>query len=359
MKNKSNWKHIRERVITDIDEMNKILKEVQECCSNIYFRKREQDELIRWNAYIVENGCSLTVTYKPFKKAITYKFDLDGKRITATTPVNAVSQMSRYYKIERTDKILDIDSVDIPECRALLYKNPKYDGKATKAYEYDLSAAYLQMLRLPLPKTATMQRNKVIGENQIGFVEIDGSLRLIESREEFDAECDYVFDIMQSPYIEFCDKLQNKIDTETDDNKKTDLKNIYRFAVGCLRNSNQFWRATIIERCNKLVESYFDENTIYCNTDSIISTVRRYDIEADTKFRWKLKHQGAEFKFQKGTLNYQWDLEEPAYRSQVKRYIHYYNETHEQKWDILKDPIPRNIEHEYSFDRKTLQIKEN
>lgn len=362
MKNKTNWKHIRETVVNDVNEMNEILKEVATMCPNIYFRKKEPDELIKWNAFIEDNGYTLKVTYKPYKKAITYKFDMDGKRFTKATPVNATSQMSRAFKIEKTQDILGIDSIDIPDCTPLLYKNKDYDGKAEVAYEYDLSQAYAQMLKLPLPVTSSMKVNAKLSTGQIGFVNVGDSLKLITDPEEFDDVCDYVFDTMESPYIKWVDTLFKRCEEAKTKEEKDDIKNIYRYAIGCLRNTNEFWRATIVGRCNNLILKYVSKdpkNVLYCNTDSIISKVRRPDIENDKDFTWKLKHEGCIFKWQKGKMNYQWDLEIPSMKGPLQRYIKYYNETHDEKWDILKDPIPKSLEHEYSLDRATLQIKEN
>lgn len=359
MKNKSNWKHIRLIRISDVNEMNKILTEVQELCANVYFRKKEVDEKIKWNAFIEDNGYTLKVTYKPYKKAITYQFDLDGKYQTTTTPVNSTSQMSRIYKIEKTIDILGIDSDDIPDCKPLLYKNVNYDGKGVAAYEYDLTQAYAQMLMLPLPITKSMKTKAKLNAGQIGFVDIDGSLRLITDPSEFDDVCDYVFDVMESPYKKWIQTLFNRCDKAQTKDEKNDIKNIYRYAIGCLRHTNQFWRATIIGRCNNLVKSYMNKDTVYCNTDSLISTTRRLDIESDANFKWSLKHCGNVFKWQKGKMNYQWDLETPSMKGPLKRYVQYYNETHDEKWDILKDPIPQNLEHAYSLDKATLQIKEN
>lgn len=284
---------------------------------------------------------------------------MDGKRFTKTTPMNATSQMSRAFKIERTEEILGIDSIDVPDCTALLYKNPDYDGKATVAYEYDLSQAYAQMLKLPLPITSSLKRNAKLDEGQIGFIEIGGSLSLIEEK---GAYCDYVFDVMESPYKKWVDTLFRRCEEAETKEEKDDIKNIYRFAIGCLRNTNEFWRATIVGRCNNLVTKYVSKdpsNVIYCNTDSIVSRVRRLDIENDTEFIWKLKHEGCIFKWQKGKMNYQWDLEMPAMKGPLQRYIKYYNETHEKPWDILIDNVPTHLEHEYKLNRKTLQIEEN
>lgn len=352
-----NWKHIRQRKISTVDEMNEILKEVKELCVNIYYNKFDsRNANLLWDAYIEDNGYTIKITYKPFKKAITYIFDTDGRYQIQIEPKNCVSQMSRAYKIERTKEILNIDPVDLPAAKPLLYKNKKYDGKAVNAYEYDLSQAYAQMLKLPLPITSSMQLNTKLKEGQIGFILIDNELRLITEK---DFPCDYVFDTMQSPYIKWIDRLFERCDKATDVNAKTEVKSIYRFAVGDLQNINPFWRATIVGRCNELVKSYMNEDTIYCNTDSIISTTRRLDLEADTQFKWKLKRVNEVFKWQSGKMNYQWNDETPTMRGPQKRYIEYYNKTHDKKWDILTNDIPNNVEHQYKLNRETLQIEEN
>lgn len=351
------WKHIRTKKISDVNEMNAVLKEVSEICPNVFYNKFDSRiDNIRWNAYIEDDDYKIKVTYKPFKKAITYVFDKDGKYQTKTEPKNAVSQMSRAYKIERIKDILNIDPVDIDAAVPLYYKNEKYDGKAVNAYEYDLSQAYAQMLKYPLPVTSSIKYNAKLSTGQIGFININNDLILIEDE---GIECDYVFDTMESPYKKWIDNLLKKIANQDDKNSKEDLKNVYRFAVGDLQNLNPFWRATIVGRCNRLVQSYMDENTIYCNTDSIVSTVRRLDLENDKEFNWKLKRENEVFKWQKGKKNYQWNLETPAMKGPLQRYVKYYNLTHEKHWDILTDNIPTHLEHQYKLNRETLQIEEN
>lgn len=354
-----NWKHIRQRKISTVDEMNEILREAQEMCANIYYNKFDsRNDTMKWNAYIEDDDYKIKLTYKPFKNAITYIFDKDGKYQIQIEPKNCVSQMSRAYKIERTKEILNIDPIDIPAAIPFYYKNMKYDGKAVNAYEYDLSQAYAQMLKLPLPITSSMKRNAKLNKStQIGFLCINKDLLLIENN--YDIECDYVFDTMQSPYIKWIDRLFERCDKATDNNAKTEVKSIYRFAVGDLQNINPFWRATIVGRCNELVKSYMNEDTIYCNTDSIVSTTRRLDLEADTQFKWKLKRVNEVFKWQLGKKNYQWNDETPTMRGPLKRYIEYYNKTHDKNWDILADTIPDNLEHQYKLNRETLQIEEN
>lgn len=354
-----NWKHIRKQNVDSVEEMNEILKDVQEMCANIYYNKfdRTQDTL-KWNAYIEDDDYKIKITYKPFKKAITYVFDKDNKYQIKIEPKSCVSQMSRAYKIERVEEILDIDPLTLPAAKPWLYKNNKYNGKAVNAYEYDLSQAYAQMLKLPLPITKSMKRYaKLSNSTQIGFIELNGDLMLVEN--DYNTECDYVFDTMESPYIKWVNRIFERCDKATDDNAKTEIKSLYRFAVGDLQNINPFWRATIVGRCNELVKSYMNEDTVYCNTDSIVSTKRRLDLESDPNFNWKLKRVNEVFKWQKDKMNYQWNDELPVMRGPLKRYVEYYNKTHAIKWNILTDAIPDNLEHQYYLDRKDFRIKEN
>mgnify|MGYP003288864496 CR=1 FL=1 len=52
-----------------------------------------------------------------------------------------------------------------------------------------------------------------------------------------------------------------------------------------LQKTNPFWRSIIIHRCNRYVQSLIDENTIYSNTDCIVSAVVWviiYSLNSDT-----------------------------------------------------------------------------
>lgn len=350
-----NWARTKIVKLNSLEEFQAVLDTVKEQCINIYFRKRNYYEPICQNAFIHEKDSKYEVTFKPGLKAVTYVFDRDGEYLIQTTPKDAVSAMSRVYKIQRTEEIMGIEPKYIESAKPLLYKNNKYDGKATPAYEYDLKSAYAQMLKLPLPDLRTAQYDVKVGKNQVGFFGVGPELwcTFEEGR-----ECQYVFDLMPSPYIKWVDRIEKMINKETDPHKKTELKSKYRFSIGDLQNLNPFWRGIIVERCNKLVGQYIDKHTIYCNTDGLVSETRRLDIENSTEFNWVLKSQGRIFKWQKGKMNYQWDDEIPAYKGPSKRRIKYYNETHDKPWDILVNGLPKVIEHKYNLNKEELKIYE-
>ena len=244
---------------------------------------------------------------------------------------------------------------DLESAKPLLYKNPKYNGKATVAYEYDLKEAYAQMLKLPLPDLHTAKYDAEIGDNQVGFYPIGEHLYCSFEKGK---KCDYVFDLMPSPYAKWVDKIHKDIMKTNDEHRKLELKSKYRFSIGDLQNLNPFWRCIIVERCNHEVMRHMDENTIYCNTDGLVSETRRFDLEHDTTFKWALKRLKSVFKWQLDKENYQWDDEIPIYKGPGKRYITYYNKTHDKPWDILTDTLPKDLKHKYNLNKEELKIYE-
>ena len=349
------WARTKIVKLNDVEAFRNVLKKVKKTCLNIYFRKRNFYEDICQNAYIEEKDTYYRVTFKPGKKAITYEFDKDGAYLIQLMPKEAVRRMSIAFKIQRTLEIMHIHPSKIESAKPILYKNEKFNGVAVEAYEYDLSEAYAQMLKLPLPDLNTVKYDAKIDENQVGFYALGEYLYCSFEKGK---ECQYVFDLMPSPYVKWVNRIDNKIKRAINKNEVKELKSNYRYAIGDLQNINPFWRCIVVERCNQLVLKYKDKNTVYCNTDSIVSTVRRLDIENDNNFKWALKREKEIFKWQKDKMNYQWNLEIPKYKGPYKRAIEYFNKTHDRRWDILIDEIPKACKHKYKLDKETLEVYE-
>lgn len=346
--------------INNIEEMNHHLQEAKRLSNDILFRLPEEGEALNFDAFIDDSDYRIRLIYTKYNgkknSCCMYVFDKDGNRLSNTQPAQAAAYMSKAYKIENVRDVLGLDASEVLGVKPLLEKNNNYDGKAVKAYEYDLSQAYAQMLKEPLPNTKTMQRNTELKAGQIGFITMGGYSVLILKAGVF---CEYVFDAMPSPYCDWVDKVLKRIEKENDPFKKNDLKNIYRFAIGCLTHTNPFWRNTIIGRCNnEVIRLMKYNNWVYCNTDSIITTEPIKDIN-QSAYSWKLKRAGDVFKWARGKLAYQWGDELPKYKGPLQRYIKYYNETHAEKWDILKDPLPSDIQHKYNLNKDTLIIEVN
>ena len=355
---RQNWCQIEQIPLNSKEELEEVLNIIKEQCINVYYRKRDWYEDIKQDAFIHETEFKIRITFKPGLKAKTYIFDKDGDYLIKTTPLQAIAAMSRAYKVQRCEDIgmSEEDIEMLGSAIPLLYKNEKYNGIPTYAYEYDLKEAYAQMLRKPLPNLYSIKYDAIVGDNQVGFYRYEQDLRCTFKK---GMECEFVFDLMPSPYIKWLDRLEKKVELAKTAEEKLEIKSLYRFAIGCLQHINPFWRSIIVHRCNQLVESLKDEYTIYCNTDSLVSEKRRFDIESSTEYKWALKREYELFKWQKDKLNYQWNTEVPHYKGIYKRYIRYYNKTHDRNWDILTDPFPTEVKHKFTLDRRSLTIHEN
>lgn len=360
-----------------IEEFNKQLEIAKNICFAVFFEKYEKQS-IRQNAYVYVANKYIYLTYKLYKQKITYKFNLNDE---IKDDPNVLHIMSEINKVSPVQKVKDYlpefefnqekfgdkkigYRANIGSAKPIRNANfKKFGGKATLAYEYDLSSAYGQFLKEDLPDLSTVRKNAVIeNENQVGFIRygctMHGFPGLIMIT-TVGAECDFVFDLMKSPYANWCDKIMKAIADETDKIKRDNLKNRFRIAVGQFQNHNPFWRAIIVEKCNKLINSLLDDNSIYWSTDSIVSSVKRDEEIMSTGYIWKVKNKDKLFKLHKSKLAYQWNNEIPIINGTKKLAIEYYNRTHEKPFDLLTDEMPTDIENKYYLDRNELKLKLN
>ena len=99
--------------------------------------------------------------------------------------------------------------------------------------------------------------------------------------------------------------------------------------------------------CNEKIRSLIDDNTIYCNTDSIVSLKERTDfIIGDGLGEWKIEHKG---KFAYVGFNYQWKEDTVAYRGIPKTWF-------VKNFDITKDDLPLDGNLWY-YDDKKIQLR--
>ena len=112
---------------------------------------------------------------------------------------------------------------------------------------------------------------------------------------------------------------------------KRKAKEYLNFCVGFLQHRDPYTRAQIVGLANDRILSLIDENTIYCNTDSIVSLTERPDLEIGNDIgQWKVEHRD---KFAFVGYNYQWGTGLPSIRGKPKTDF-------EEGWDILKDELP-------------------
>lgn len=349
------YKRCKIIVITDLNEINKLLKEIK-ASSIIKNRQKDKNECMGAKSFIWVDRFNLNILTKYDGSAHQFKFSLccgkDKEMIAGSQAYNILTRYATLPKCPRT----------IGTCSALLYKNEKYEGKRVKAYEYDINSAFAYQMLQPIPDTNTMKKATFLKRNQIGFlvrVDEDGknNLELVLEEGKF---ADYVFDAIESPFKKFVEVWYNRKKNAKTTEEKLKAKEVLNYSIGYLQLINPFIRACIIGRSNKYTLSYIDEHTIYANTDSIVSTEPREDLEAligSEIGQFKREHYGDLFAWQKDNLNYQWNLEPPKYRGIPKGFFIKFKEINKRDFDILKDTTPADLL-TYEYDSEKNIVKE-
>lgn len=350
-------------------EMKKILIDVKKSCKEIFDREKEDGEYFMSNAYTWINRRNRTlnvayVTYIEEKNEvgpITYYLYLDGKEdyVSKLEGTASYAILRRYYKEEQWT------GEYVGSAKQLLYKNEKplykdgYEGRRP-CYSYDMNSAFAWAMTLPMPDITSIRRNARIGNGEVGFIYKTGDD--LEPCIDVGEYCDFVCKLMDSPYKKFVETWYGKKKNALNSEDKIDAKTVLCHSVGCLQYHNPFIRAMIVGMCNMYIESLIDDNTVYANTDSIVSVVRREDIEENLGTdvgQFKLERNGELFAFAKDTMNYQWNLEFPKAKGYLKSKYRQFAKDNGRAFDILIDNVDEvdpDI-YEFNFKRHTLRKK--
>lgn len=151
----------------------------------------------------------------------------------------------------------------------ILKSNLKYKNKWTNYYEYDLNSAYAAIIHETIPDTRVYRENDIVGDNEVGFL-VGDSLTLVEAG----GWANVIF-----PFIKTPERLRKYLDRWYKRKKNKDphyfAKHALVQAVGYLQYRNPWLRAYIVEKCNKNMQKFIDENPddwILVNTDAIYLT---------------------------------------------------------------------------------------
>lgn len=339
--------------VNDVDEFNKILKIAKN--ERILRFAPYEGGPIECMAFLNDGLITTELTIKA-GSAITYVFNKDCRRNTQEiSGMDAYIQLSKAFNTATGYSLPVIDKEQyLGSAVALLGFRPGIaENERVYAYAYDQNSSYGWALTQPMPDTRTLvNHDAIVGTNQIGFIledadPIDGfitaggdGLKMV--REGHPAE--YIFNLMESPFKKFAETwYKRKCKPET----KNKAKQMICYSVGYLQRKNPFLRATVVGYSNELIKNLIDENTIYVNTDSIISTKPRPDLSIGTGLgQFKIEHEGM---FARDGYNYQWNFEIPTYRGTPKTWF-------KEGWDILKDPLPKN-HNLYELNSITLQME--
>lgn len=263
-------------------------------------------------------------TYKDGKSCqYMTRLDTEEEIIQGAKGGEVYRVMQRYYKVPNTSKLT------IASASPLLYKNDKYEGKRVKAFGYDLNSAYGSILMKDgFPDTSKLLKPGLVREGEIGF---DFDLDHIYGPGEI---APLRYKTMASPYKAYVENWYSKKKNPKGKGEKQRAKDFLNFGIGYWQLVNPILRAYIILSCNNYIKSLMDENTIFCNTDSLVSLTKRDDLEIGTEIgQWKTDNDGEAKDFAYVGFNYQWALEKPKYRGVSNNWF-------KDGWDILKDELP-------------------
>lgn len=169
-----------------------------------------------------------------------------------------------------------------------------YAKKPLKVWTYDINSSFGYAMLQKMPDTHAIPRyNDLVKENEMGFF-IGGYCTTTVGR-----RADIIFPLIESPFKEYVYKYYEiKKNAPLESNQRKEAKYALNIPTGCLQRHNIFLRNAVIHYANKYIKSFIDENTVYCNVDSIYSLVPRPDIPVGPELgQFKLEHENEYFRF--------------------------------------------------------------
>lgn len=356
--------HFRRKRKTPVDykTINDILKSVRDRAAKVYFEPYvpELHGRIGFDAFIEDKLKYLSITTSYHGVKSQYIFDKSTGSVEegvrgCSAGMNAYMCLIRMMK-DKKDLcpvlVKDSDLDDDGKCRKpfstspMIWFSEEHNNKEHIAFGYDMNSAYSYAMLQPIPDTRGVPSVNIISWNagivasdEIGFTH-DGDLVPVGDY------AIYRFKAVESPFRPFVELyFGKKINAKTPEEKQR-AKDVLNMAVGYLQRKNPFIRACVVSRCNELIKSLMDENTIYCNTDSIVSLKKRDDLKLGTNVgEWKLDNQGT---FRYIDAIYQWNNEKPKYRGTPTEWF-------KDNFNLLTDAKPEtgNL---YYLDREKLKI---
>ena len=319
------------------EAMNKHLEVINECYVIVKGPKVD-NKPIGLRAFIEDKLVEFRLTYKKGSKVTTYvvRKDMSIKK-QETTGLKAYAIGQRYFKTPDMTQICSRSAryswamkKFMFSAKPILWKNDKYEGKWVKAYSYDINSSYSFAMLKEMPDTSVPPRSGTVKKGEVGFKEDSKGnfIPVFEGKYSF-----WIFPLVPSPFQKFVKVWYDKKNNAKSPEEKNKAKETMNYYVGYLQKKNPFMRAMILYHANKYIASFMDSNTIYCNTDSLVSLVERTDLVVGVGLgQFKLEKSG-EFIF-KG-FNYQWGGEPPSIRGVPKSWF-------KKDFDLAKDPLPKN-----------------
>lgn len=361
--------------VNNVNEMNKRLKD---CKMFRYETTPEEFALTKGHR---EHACidyywlkvgftKLTLAYTPYnaekgiyERFTQFVFFLDGKQEcehkTGMEAYSLLQRMSKSAVIELPEYYDEEGNCKLSSIAGLIWVNPKHKNKRySDCYGYDVNSSYSWAMLQDMPDTSVKPKLWTeIGENEVGFnqrIKGKSEQNYLYMETTKGMLCEYVFPKIESPFKRFVNHYYDLKAKATNKIERQKYKDILNFSVGYIRRKNPFIHSAILSYAKYRIESLIDKNTIYCNTDSIVSKERRFDIEqmlGNEVGQFKLEHTG---EFVHTNSGYQWNRDIPSVRGKSKEW---FKNMYPNGYDILKDELPFTESNYYEFDYENMKIK--
>ena len=236
-----------------------------------------------------------------YRKAHTFSLYSHVKEIELLDKKKAMA-MARGYYSSYFAKLYPKTNIpkDVYNCLgALNYANPntqmiEYDN----VYVYDKNSAYLSILKngfYPDVDSGDLGCGYV-KEDEIGF-NVFGDMVILTKDKEW---ADVKFKRKKSiGLIKFANSGYSKLGlykANGERERAAELKQAIVACIGIIRNHNIWFYAYIINTCRYEMESLINENTLICNTDSIMSIGERKDLSIGKKLgQFKIEYEQVNF----------------------------------------------------------------
>lgn len=299
-----NKNRLRKTIQVSKETIDKILKTVKEYLP-FTLGKAPQRNWVGAMVYIDDNPTNITVTGRcvlDCHKLISYVYAKDDRDIKKhKRPGDCYREMNREAHIPDIVKADPAfhdytaspfqDSISSQRNRErMLYKD---------VICYDTNLTYFYLLNRQFPDVNKPQGFGVVEKGQVGFkispkkiIGSDGRVRNCLTMVPEGRLADFRYPLTENmPFESYVQKKLQALKDHPED--RGEIKNQIVVSVGVMAHHNPIWRAFIVETANQRIKSLMDENSIYCNTDCIISTVPRPDIPISTlPGDFKIEEQG-------------------------------------------------------------------
>lgn len=295
-------------------------------------------------------------------KVTTYIFDLNEEKIGQASGQKCFSVFQKAYKIPKIEDKELIDEWLDPEtgkfsCSAspIIGYNPLFEKQElVDCYEYDINSAYSSVMMERIPDLYHPDKTyRKVKSGEVGFI-LNERLTIVETG----GYAEIIFPLIDTPESlkKYLFRWYNqKANSKKGSQEKKDAKDMLNLPIGYCQRWNPFFRAFIVNRCNRVIKDLLDEDSVLWNTDAIISLRRREDLEIGEGLG-QFKETKIDVLRYIGNV-YQLNDENPVYRGIPKNWFRNFREANGRPFNLLTDGTPQEM-NKYEFDLKTLKLEE-